>query len=56
MDQLKSSVTLPAFVISPAGASRSLTHGRRPAHIQLDPGTIPLAVESAPLMLSRHPQ
>jgi hypothetical protein len=24
------------------------------AHIHLDPGTIPLAVESAPLMLARH--
>jgi hypothetical protein len=26
------------------------------AHIHLDPGTIPLAVESVPLMLARHPR
>ena len=25
------------------------------AHVHLDPGTVPLAVESMPLMLARHP-
>jgi hypothetical protein len=36
----------------------ALSHEQAPtgAHVHLEPGTIPLAMESMPLMLARHPR